>query len=145
MNKGIKNDWLREVSIVYDPLIDYKADKIFSKLIDEIAYFKPDLIVGSSMGGYVAYLIANELQINAVLFNPALHSRSFEPDTLELTNKLTYPEITIVLGVNDQVIKSELTKTMFSRRANITIIEYSHGHRTPFDVFKTEIEKHIHR
>ena len=40
--------------------------------------FQPDLIIGSSMGGYVADILAEKYGTPAILFNPALHNRSFD-------------------------------------------------------------------
>ena len=140
-NKGAKNDMLRQISTVYDPLIDYCEKHIYFNLKEKIKEFQPDLIIGSSMGGYFAYHIANELNIKAVLFNPALHSRTLEPDMFGLGNKKTNPKTTVILGVNDEVIDPKLTKQKIGNQKNIHFFDYQHGHRTPYDVFKIEVEK----
>jgi predicted esterase YcpF (UPF0227 family) len=54
-NIGIKNDWLRTISDVYDPLIDYRQPNIYQKIKNDLINFKPDLIIGSSMGGFFSY------------------------------------------------------------------------------------------
>ena len=140
-NKGKKNDWLRTVASVYDPLIDYKEENIYTKLKTEIEEFQPELIIGSSMGGYFAYHIAKELNIPALLFNPALHSRTFEPDMAGLIHSENDPSIQIIVGENDSVIEPRKTIEIIENKPNIKLTTYGHEHRTPYDVFKKETEK----
>ena len=75
-----KIKWLKEnFTQVYAPSMDYRNTQTFSKVLAEIKSINPDLIVGSSMGGYFGYLIGSTLNIPTCLFNPAVHSRSIEP------------------------------------------------------------------
>jgi predicted esterase YcpF (UPF0227 family) len=73
----------------------------------------PDLIIGSSMGGYIADMIGSKLGVDVLLFNPALHSRSIECD---FDNGIGYGgesyKRTIVLGTEDNVINPEMTKAI---------------------------------
>ncbi len=64
---------------VYSPSINYRNDNTFNKLYKDIKSLNPDLIVGSSMGGYVSYLIGSKLSIPVLLFNPAMVGRAFDP------------------------------------------------------------------
>jgi len=52
---------------------------------------------GKCLGGYFAFGMAKELSIDAILFNPALHSRSFEPDMTAHKNEKHKPYIHSVL------------------------------------------------
>ena len=140
-NIGKKNDWLRTLASIYDPLIDYKEENIYTKLKTEIEKFQPELIIGSSMGGYFAYHIAKELNIPALLFNPALHSRTFEPDMTGLIHSENDPSIQIIVGENDSVIEPRKTIEIIENKPNIKLTTYDHGHRTPYDVFMEETEK----
>ena len=45
---------------VYAPQIDYKKEKTFKELLSKIKSMNPDLIVGSSMGGYFSYILIKE-------------------------------------------------------------------------------------
>jgi predicted esterase YcpF (UPF0227 family) len=93
------------------------------------------------MGGYFAYHIAKELNISALLFNPALHSRTFEPDMTGLIHSENDPSIQIIVGENDNVIEPRKTIEIIENKPNIKLTTYDHEHRTPYDVFKKETEK----
>ena len=57
--------------------MNYKTKNwTIDKLIDLVDECNPDLIIGSSMGGYFADVIGSYTEIDVLLFNPALHSRS---------------------------------------------------------------------
>ena len=101
----------------------------------------PDLIIGSSMGGYVADIIGSRLGSDVLLFNPALHSREIDPEYEYYNNGYIR---TIVLGTEDNVINPELTKKLWPIHGNEA--EYDEiegmGHRTPLDVFINMYNKH---
>jgi predicted esterase YcpF (UPF0227 family) len=63
---GKKVDFLSQNSLVYAPKLDYKNPNEFQRILKEIQAFEPDLIIGSSMGGYVAYQIASHLNISVL-------------------------------------------------------------------------------
>ncbi len=140
-NLSPKNKWLQSFSEVFDPQINYHEEKIYQKLKSKIIVFKPEIIIGSSMGGYFAYKMARELNINAILFNPALHSRSFEPDMSGFENEKFSPNIYFIFGENDHIINPENTIEIIGNDGysleNYIILKY--GHDTPFEVFKREI------
>lgn len=140
-NLGPKNDWLRQISAVYDPFINYYESHIYQKLHLKIRAFKPDLLIGSSMGGYFAYEMAKNLNIKAVLFNPALHSRSMNPDITGHTSGQFFPKMQFILGANDPIIDSEKTiiilKNQGLQNFETKILDHEHG--TPFDLFAQEI------
>ena len=135
---GTKVSFLATKGNVYAPAIDYKTLDL-----DEFIYTlgMPDLIIGSSMGGYVADIIGSRLGVNVLLFNPALHSREIDPEYQYYSN--TYKR-TIILGTEDNVINPETTKNLwdvFDTVRNIEEIE-GMGHRTPLDVFINMYNKH---
>lgn len=128
---GHKVSFLASKGMVYAPSMDYKTLDL-NKFISNIGL--PDLIIGSSMGGYVADVIGSHLGIDVLLFNPALHSRSLEPN-IYYSNK-RYKR-TIVLGMEDNIIDPHKTKLLFSvfgNEANFIEIE-DMGHRTTLDCF----------
>jgi len=137
-NLGPKNEWLKTISDLYNPLIDYKEKGVYQRLKSEIFDFKPNFIIGSSMGGYFAYNIAKELNIKAVLFNPALHSRSYEPDIEEFKTKEYNPLLYFILGKNDLLIKPEKTILLIENE-NCNLMFFEHGHDTPYQLFQSVI------
>ena len=135
---GTKVSFLAEKGAVYAPAMDYKTLDL-----DEFIYTlgMPDLIIGSSMGGYVADIIGSRLGVDVLLFNPALHSREIDPKYQYYGN--TYKR-TIVLGTEDDIIDPKLTKKLWSVHGNVAIHDEVEGmgHRTPLDVFINMYNKH---
>ena len=124
---------------VYTPSINYKDDKTFDKLFKHISRMQPDLIVGSSMGGYVSYLIGSKLSIPVLLFNPAMVGRSFDPVVDDSNLKRT--KIEVMFGKGDSVISGKDVRKYF--RDNGVAFNhsgYDGGHRVPEDVFINSIK-----
>ncbi len=140
-NKGAKHDWLKSISEVYNPLINYREESIYSSIREDVKDFCPNVIIGSSMGGYFAYEIARELNINMLLFNPALHSRTYQPDMTAYIKGNYKPNLHLVLGINDKVIDPQKTINILKEQGysdnNFKIL--NHAHSTPYDVFVNEI------
>tara|TARA_B110000027_G_scaffold7834_1_gene7066 strand:+ start:239 stop:694 length:456 start_codon:yes stop_codon:yes gene_type:complete len=135
---GTKVSFLAEKGTVYAPAMDYETLDL-----DEFIHTlgMPDLIIGSSMGGYVADVIGSRLGVDVLLFNPALHSRETDPEYEYYNNGY---KRTIILGTEDDVINPELTKKLWSVYGNHA--EYDEiegmGHRTPLDIFTNMYNKH---
>ena len=135
---GPKVSFLAEKGTVYAPAMDYKTLDL-----DEFIYTlgMPNLIIGSSMGGYVADIIGSSLGVDVLLFNPALHNRGIDSEYEYYGENY---KRTIVLGTEDNVINPELTKklwSVFGNEAEYDEIE-GMGHRTPLDVFINMYNKH---
>ncbi len=135
---GQKVDFLASEGAVFAPKMDYKR-KDFQKWITNIVEeFQPDLIIGSSMGGYVADILSKAYDIPAILFNPALHGRKFDPEIneFELTFDVkSFNRRIVVLGMNDDVVNPQLTKLMLENNWYYTIDEGEHAHQTPLNKF----------
>ena len=125
---------------VYAPSINYKDNSIFNKLLNDIKKFQPDLIVGSSMGGYVSYLIGSKLSIETILFNPAMVGRSFDP-TVD-NSSLKGSTHNVYFGKSDKVIDGDAVKTYFNEEGigNFKYNYYNGEHRVPVDVFISAIK-----
>jgi len=120
-NKSQKTEWLKETHSVFNPALNYKEDSktIFNDLELLCKQHEIDLVIGSSMGGYLAYHLSQKFNIPSLLFNPALEKNSIEKPPVDLVENLTIKH-TIVLGEKDEVV----------------------GHRTPFEVFKKHFLRH---
>jgi hypothetical protein len=139
---GPKVKWLRDnFDKVYAPAMNYNNDDTFNTVFGEIRKMKPDFIIGSSMGGYFSYLIGKALGIPTVLFNPAFHSKSFEPNVTEFNGSNINH---LYLGDNDTVINPSKTKSLIGKmQGSFKINSYKGGHRVPLDTFKTAVNKKI--
>jgi hypothetical protein len=121
------------------PAMDYRKKGIFARELARVKKEKPDLIVGSSMGGWFAYGLSTFTGIPTLLFNPALHDRSFEPD-VKIGNKRS--EHTVVLGKNDDDVDPIISKQwIMTAPGKWTVFGENIGHRTPQAIF----QKHLMR
>ncbi len=141
--KDPKIVWLNNnFKSVYTPKIDYKKKGSFSTILRTIKNMDPHYIVGSSMGGYFAYLIGSKLGIKTILFNPAVVGRSFDPFVGDIDIKGRNGH-NLFLGKSDNVINGDDVRKFFgdSGMANVNTEYYSGGHRVPVDVFINSIKK----
>jgi pimeloyl-ACP methyl ester carboxylesterase len=133
---GIKVEFLdQEVDFLEAPAMDYTQKDIFEEWLDYVKTEEPDLLIGSSMGGYFAMALSSHTGIPVLVFNPAIHSRSIEIDGLGSgTEKL---KGLVVLGKNDNTISPDLTFQMLKGDWNDLeiIVEKNMGHRVPLDIF----------
>jgi predicted esterase YcpF (UPF0227 family) len=137
---GEKVSFLATKGAVYAPYMNYETLNL-----DEFIYTlgMPDLIIGSSMGGYVADIIGSQLGVDVLLFNPALHSRKGK-DFNEDYGSQKYKR-TIILGTADDIIDPEITKKLWSVYGNHAHYDEvkGMGHRIPFLKFANMYNKHI--
>lgn len=120
--------------IVYEK---YEGDEaLFEGLVQMAEDFGIEAFVGSSMGAFMAFYLADELALPALLFNPALHSknRNIIASASQKDAAFKY----IVLGRNDKTIDPKLTESFLkvSKYFNLKIIKDDFGHKIPFDIFK---------
>ncbi len=142
-----KVDFLKEHNIVLAPSIDYNNLNIENELMGMVESFQPDLIIGSSMGGHAGLMLANYYNINAIVFNPAIHSRSFDPALERLAAKepnVNFQPV-VILGIEDDVINPLITKEILDDALFYCDIEEVEdlGHRIPFDVFSNIYNKYV--
>ena len=139
---GPKVSFLAEKGMVYAPNMDYVTLDL-SEFI--LTLGMPDLIIGSSMGGYIADIIGSQLGVDVLLFNPALsnHNRTVIKEFNVDYGSQKYKR-TIVLGTEDDVIDPEVTKKLWSVYGNHAKYDEVEGmgHRTPLDVFINMYNKH---
>ena len=142
---GIKVQFLdQEVDFLEAPAMDYTKEGIFEEWLDYVKNEEPDLLIGSSMGGYFAMALATHTGIPVLVFNPAIHSRSIEIEGLGSgAEKL---KGLVVLGKKDEIIDPGLTMSMLKGTKNNLdiIIEKEMGHRVPLDVFVDMYNKMVY-
>ena len=96
---------------LYSPTINYRNDNTFNKLYKDIKSLNPDLIVGSSMGGYVSYLIGSKLSIPVFYLIQQWLIRAFDPVVDDSDLKKT--KINIRFGKSDSVISGSAVRSFF--------------------------------
>jgi hypothetical protein len=142
-----KVDFLRERAEVLAPSIDYNKQSLEQELMYMFEAFKPDLIIGSSMGGFIGMLLANHYNIDCLVFNPAIHSRPIEPNLNVLVSSDINPSFipVVVLGMEDTIIDPAKSEDMLEQVEFYCDIERVEGlgHRIPFYVFVDMYNKYV--
>ena len=143
---GSKVKYLNDRFMCYAPAMDYESNELFEEMIDLCATEEFDLIIGSSMGGYFAHQLATHFEDTEVmLFNPAVHSRSFEP--YGVTNGEFSVHGHVVLGLKDDVINPTRTYNMVGSLSfydGLSVIPVEHmGHRVPLPMFVDIMERFV--
>jgi hypothetical protein len=123
----------------YAPEIDYEDPDVYEEILDLCIAEEFDMIIGSSMGGYFAHAIGTTLGTPVIMFNPALHSRQFNPYGVVCGEKPI--DGVCVLGMDDDVIDPTTTYKMLKNDEKLAIMPVEGmGHRTPFEKFVEIIE-----
>lgn len=115
---------------VHAPLIDYKQGPIFYELMLKIKKYNPDMLIGSSIGGRMAYHLSNKMKIPAILFNPAIDKEKInvlQPIPEELSR---FKKQLFIFGEKDKVIDYKYTISKLPKGIEYNIIE-GMGHRVP--------------
>lgn len=135
-----KADWMAEQghTIVSHPM-QYEQKNSYVLALKYARAFKPDMIVGSSMGGYFAFRIGTHIPTKLVLLNPALAKRSKEFNCPK--NGKFKPKIWALLGRKDEVVNPIVTARKL-KEFNAIITTDEHAHRTPLEAFQNFINKH---
>lgn len=139
-----KRKILARFGCVSAPAIDYRNDvNSISKLIKEYKNKNIDIVIGSSLGGFAAYHVANALQKSALLFNPALAQRSILQEVPEYTNpNQSFKQI--VLGAQDEIVDPVGTFQFLSQTLDTPVDYWVHfrqdlAHQIPVLIFEEEV------
>lgn len=132
---------------VIAPDLDYKSNPdAIQNLYDEFKNQNINAIIGSSMGGFAAYHLANSLGICTLLYNPALPYRTSIIQNIpsHLPQKQS-PLMMVVLGAQDDVIKAKdnlaFLAQNFSELKECTIqIINELAHQIPVPIFEKQTE-----
>lgn len=136
---------LENYGSVLAPSIDYRSNNnSIEYLVEKFKDKDIDIVMGSSMGGFAGFHVSNALQTPALLFNPALASRSVEQHEPELKNiSMCFKQL--VLGGKDDVVFAKDTLRFLSENfetlSNFTLhSRYNLAHRIPIEVFEEEVK-----
>jgi predicted esterase YcpF (UPF0227 family) len=134
-------------SEVISPQIDWDNENerqhLFENFVSLIKEKEITHVIGSSMGGQMAFYLASFCGLNCLVFNPAFGLR-FNDLNLFLGSKSQKKTI-IVLGKNDDVVPNETT-TNFLNVNNITGVDIQYleiGHQINLEVFQNSIKNLI--
>lgn len=130
---------------VIAPDVEYKSNpNVIQNLYDEFKNQNINTIIGSSMGGFVGFHLANSLGICALLYNPALPYRnSIEqiiPNNLQLKES---PLMQIILGGQDEIIKAKDNLAFLAQNCNpktdyTIVIKNDLAHQIPVEFFEEQ-------
>ena len=124
---------------VHSPKIDYTEDNCYDNLKTLVKYNTYDVIIGSSMGGWVAWNLGKDLGIPVLLLNPAVHSRSIHID-IEPVREQKASKVFLAIGLADDIIDPDTTIEWLNKHdkldwnANNTY-KAIYGHRTSVERF----------
>lgn len=143
---------LETYGTVIAPDVEYKSNpNVIQNLYDEFKNQDINTIIGSSMGGFVGFHLANSFGICALLYNPALPYRnSIEqiiPNNLQLKES---PLMQIILGGQDEIIKAKDNFAFLAQNCNpktdyTIVIKNDLAHQIPVEVFKEQTVEFFER
>ena len=101
---------------VIAPHIDYRSQKdIYLVLKKTIINEKVEFLVGSSLGGFTAFWLAEDLGLPCLLFNPAMSFGDlFTKHLPEITHRLC-PARFVVIGAHDETVDPMLNREFFNK------------------------------
>lgn len=96
--------------------IDYRKENgVYQKLKTTIEKEKVEFIVGSSMGGFLAYWLGEDLGLPCLLFNPAMnYMDELMPHLPEISNRLC-PARFVIIGAHDESVDPKENIHFFRR------------------------------
>jgi hypothetical protein len=137
---------LEKYGNVIAPDLDYKSNpNMIQHLYDTYQTQNINAIIGSSMGGFAGYHLANNLGVCALLYNPALPYRGTIEQIVPVNNSMNQSLfMRIVLGGQDTVIKAKDNLTFFGQniaaKTDYTFaIKKDLAHQIPVAVFEMEV------
>jgi uncharacterized protein len=143
---GFLSDEKRAVLSVYTqvvaPLMDYRTNPAaYYDLLSVANEEKIDIIIGTSMGGCMAFHLSLHLGLQALLFNPALPFRSVGID-LPAQDKVRGTYLRVIIGGQDDIIDAvQNVAWLATHEKGEMDIRWRNmlGHRIPIDVFEEEV------
>lgn len=102
---------------VIAPFIDYEKEQggVYPRLKALAIAQQVEVLIGSSMGGFMAYWMAYDLNKPALLYNPALYFDSMKPFIPKVETE-TIPYLYVCIGEKDKTVDPQLLRTYLSQR-----------------------------
>jgi hypothetical protein len=136
---------LERFGTVLAPDLDYHNNaNVFDLLLKLNEEHKFDVAIGSSMGGFMGYYLANTINCPALLFNPALPHRPVAQNIPAIQPVAAISLLHFVLGGKDDTIKAnDNLKWLAENRlpnTNISILIHNQmGHQIPLAIFEVDV------
>ena len=143
---------LETYGTVIAPDIDYQSNpNTIQNLYDEYQNQDINVIIGSSMGGFAGFHLANSIGVCALLYNPALPYRNSVVQNIPSDlPKIHSPLLRFVLGGQDEVIKAKDNLAFLSQNCSdlkdcsIEIVNEL-AHQIPVHIFEEQTEAFFER
>ena len=138
---------LERFATVIAPDMDYHNDpNIFDLLLKSNEKNQFDIVMGSSMGGFMGYYFANTIKCPALLFNPALPHRPVPQNIPEINPINAASLLHFALGGQDDIIEANATlKWLSENRLPDTDIKINvhkqMSHQIPLTIFEIEVNE----
>jgi len=102
---------------VVAPFIDYEKEQgeVYPRLKALAIAEEVELFIGSSMGGFMAYWLAYDLNKATLLYNPALYFKSMKPFIPKIESD-SIPSLYVCLGEKDQTVNPQYVKEFLIQR-----------------------------
>lgn len=135
---------LQKYGKIFAPNIDYQnIPNAIEWVLEKYRNTKFGAVVGSSMGGFAGYYISGILNVPALLFNPALKSRSIFQQVPELPFSSAFKQL--VIGQRDDVVQPAGTLNFLGEHLGQSAELFLHlrpemEHRVSLDCFEKELK-----
>lgn len=142
-----KRKVLEQFGSVFAPNLDYfNEENTIALLFQEYKNQKIDVIIGSSIGGFAGFYLAQLLQKPAFLFNPALKERSV-PQIIPSEENFLSTELTLLLGKKDDVVPNEKTLNFlidYQTESKIEMLfDENLAHGIPLNIFENRLKTYL--
>lgn len=138
-----KRTILSKYTQVVAPIMEFRANpRAYYDLLSIAKEEKVDIIIGTSMGGCMAYHLSLHLNVPALLFNPALPFRSVGIN-LPAQDKVRSSYLHVIIGGQDDIIDPiQNVAWLATHEKGDMDIRWTNtlGHRIPTDVFEEEVD-----
>lgn len=136
--------WLEEQGhSVFEPPHDFyqNMDEIFPTAESACEENSFDLVVGSSVGGFVAYWLSQKYHIPAILFNPSLIPSNTPKPLPPKGANLDQKPLAVLFGRHDDIVDPQQNlEYLLGKHKDLDYVWLENvGHRIPFDVFMERV------
>jgi hypothetical protein len=111
-----KNKIMKDAGLELTALhINYREKLgVYETMKDTVLRKKIEFIIGSSLGGYIGNLLAEDLGLPCLLFNPAMHYTDVFYSKMPVIEKPKCPARYVVLGNNNPTVNPHHTMKVFT-------------------------------